>query len=328
MPSRSAARHSSGTSPTGSAAAASSSRRDCRGKGCHLAQEALLEAVHQRRGTGGAGGCRTPARPPTALAAARGGRAGCRGSRPGCGPGPGGRGYRAPPSPGALAASRLLSPRTTSSGSPVRPGLLVGLADGEDHGHGLGRAAGGRRTPASAPTPGPATGRRPRRRSAAAPRRPRLSRVSTARPTRKRSGCAARPQPEGRAEGVALRARAASSSRSRYGTAQLVQAGEGELHLRLDAGRPADPASRRAVEEELEQRGLADPGLAAQHQDLAAARLHGGDEAGQRLALASSSQHHRPGSGSGHAPTAPPGLARQSCTGQSARQRGAARLSL
>ena len=84
------------------------------------------------------------------------------------------------------------------------------------------------------------------------------------------------------------------SSRSRYGPAELVQAGVGELHLGLDAGSAGDPAAGRAVEKEIEQRRLADPGLAAQHQDPATARLHGGDEAGQRLAFASSSQQTRP----------------------------------
>ena len=107
-------------------------------------------------------------------------------------------------------------------------------------------------------------------------------------------GRAARPQPEGRRRARRAAGSGSRSSRSRYGPAELVQAGVGELHLRLDAGGPADPAARRVVEEELEQRRLADPGLAAQHQDLAPARLRGGDEAAQRLAFASSSQQTRP----------------------------------
>jgi hypothetical protein len=83
-----------------------------------------------------------------------------------------------------------------------------------------------------------------------------------------------------------------------------VQAGVRELHLRLDTGGTGDPAAGGAVDKELEQRGLADPGLSAQYEGPATAGLHGRDEAGERLALASSSDQTRPQSKVGVTTTA------------------------
>ena len=40
---------------------------------------------------------------------------------------------------------------------------------------------------------------------------------------------------------------------SHVGTAQLMQPGEGELHLRFHAGRPRHPASHCAFQEDAEQ---------------------------------------------------------------------------
>ena len=189
-------------------------------------------------------------------------------------------------------ASRLLSPCTTKLREPGQDGLLVGLADGEHHGHGFD------------PQPAGDELQRLHRR----PVQP-LGVVHDAeqglflgdlaeqgqdgQPHQEAVGRGAGPQAEGRPEGVALRAREPVQP-LQVRAAELVQAGVRELHLGLDAGRAADPAAGRAVDEELEQRGLADSGLAAQHQDPAAAGLHGGDEAGQRLALASSPQQTRP----------------------------------
>jgi hypothetical protein len=73
-----------------------------------------------------------------------------------------------------------------------------------------------------------------------------------------------------------------------------VQAGERELHLSLDASGTAHPASRCALEHVIEQGALADPGLAAQDQDLTAAGFRSGHEAAQRVAFASSSQQTGP----------------------------------
>ena len=51
---------------------------------------------------------------------------------------------------------------------------------------------------------------------------------------------------------------------------QLVQAGEGQLGLGLDAGPREHAHPVGAGQRPLQQRGLADPGLAAQHQHTAA----------------------------------------------------------
>jgi hypothetical protein len=67
---------------------------------------------------------------------------------------------------------------------------------------------------------------------------------------------------------------------------ELMQAGERELHLGLDAGRRGDPAARRARDEVLEQRRLADPRLAAHDQDATLARPDAVQQPVQRLALA------------------------------------------
>ena len=50
-----------------------------------------------------------------------------------------------------------------------------------------------------------------------------------------------------------------------------MEAGEGQLHLRLDARRVRDPQVRRGLDEVLQQRRLADPGLAPQHERTALA---------------------------------------------------------
>ena len=67
--------------------------------------------------------------------------------------------------------------------------------------------------------------------------------------------------------------------------AQLVQAGEGELHLRLDACRAQDGHRRCGRDQVLQQRGLADSGFTAQHQRPALAALDRGDEAVELHAL-------------------------------------------
>ena len=67
---------------------------------------------------------------------------------------------------------------------------------------------------------------------------------------------------------------------------QLVQAGEGQLHLRLDAGGAHHPAARRLLDQVLQQRRLAHARLAPQHQRPALARADRFDEAVEHVALA------------------------------------------
>ena len=105
---------------------------------------------------------------------------------------------------------------------------------------------------------------------------------------RRRSGA----QAERRAQRVALRARQMLET-AEHGRAQRMQAGERELHLGLDARRPGDPASLRGCRQVPQQRGLADPRLAAQDQHAALARAHSRDESFQHVALADTVEQAR-----------------------------------
>jgi hypothetical protein len=73
----------------------------------------------------------------------------------------------------------------------------------------------------------------------------------------------------------------------------VVQSGEREFHLRLDASRTRHPTSFGARHEVVEKNSLADPGLAAEYEYLAAARLGRSDNAAQRLAFAVPSNQTR-----------------------------------
>ena len=119
------------------------------------------------------------------------------------------------------------------------------------------------------------------------------SRLSTASPTRKRSGGLARTQAERRGQRIALRTGQAIEP-VQHRRAQLVQPGEGELHLRLGAARPDDTTSRRASLQVVQQRRLADPRLAAQDQNLALTRPGIGQQTIQQIALAAATVQPRP----------------------------------
>src|SRR4051794_459816 len=66
---------------------------------------------------------------------------------------------------------------------------------------------------------------------------------------------------------------------------QRVQAGERKLHLRLDTGRPRDPASVARFRQVLQQRRLADSGLAAEDQNATLTGAHSRDEPTEHFAL-------------------------------------------
>jgi hypothetical protein len=76
--------------------------------------------------------------------------------------------------------------------------------------------------------------------------------------------------------------------------AQLLQPRVRELHLRLDAGRPRDRAARRVLRQVLQQRALADAGLAAQHERPARACAHARHELIQRRALVAPAEQPPP----------------------------------
>jgi hypothetical protein len=68
--------------------------------------------------------------------------------------------------------------------------------------------------------------------------------------------------------------------------AELVQTGEGELHLRLYAGGSRQPEARRRPHRVVEKRGLADPRRATHEQSAALPRAGGSEQLVDRLALA------------------------------------------
>ena len=68
--------------------------------------------------------------------------------------------------------------------------------------------------------------------------------------------------------------------------AQLVQPGEGELHLRLDAGHAGHPETGRLGDQMSQQFRLADPRLSPHDQDGALTASHVRDEPSQDLQLA------------------------------------------
>ena len=121
------------------------------------------------------------------------------------------------------------------------------------------------------------------------------SRLRTARATRKRSGGGAVLQPERDPQRVSLRAGQCLEP-VEHRRAQLMQAGEGELHLGLDARDPGDAALRGLLGDVLQQRRLADPGLAAQDQHRALPRADALQQAVQHLALVAAALQHGAGS--------------------------------
>jgi hypothetical protein len=100
-------------------------------------------------------------------------------------------------------------------------------------------------------------------------------------------------QPEGDAQRILLRA-GQPPEPVEHRRAQLVQSGERELHLRLDARRPRDAAPRGAPGGVLQQRRLADPRLAAQDQHPALTGPDALHQTVQRLALAPPAEQSAP----------------------------------
>ena len=96
-------------------------------------------------------------------------------------------------------------------------------------------------------------------------------------------------QAERNAKRIALRAgQAVQAVQERR--AQLLQSGVRQFDLGLDAGRPGNAAPGRVPHQILQQRGLADPGLAAQHQRPALTGAHAHHQLIQRGALAAAAK--------------------------------------
>ena len=166
-----------------------------------------------------------------------------RASRPRSGRGPARRAEAGRPSSSSARASPSRSPRPRAPAA--RRSSVARLACGEHQRRPTPRAAAARRTRAPAPRRwsshcASSTTHSSGRSSATSD-----SRLSTASPTRKRSGGGPAAQPERDRQRVALRRREPLQP-VEHRRAQLVQRGERQLHLGLDARRPHDPAARGA----------------------------------------------------------------------------------
>ena len=82
--------------------------------------------------------------------------------------------------------------------------------------------------------------------------------------------------------------------------AQLMQPGEGELHLRLDAGQPLDTASGRVLDQIVQQHALTDPRLTAHDQRVPLSRPGSGDAAVQCVTFAPAAAQRCGATLSGH----------------------------
>jgi hypothetical protein len=91
-------------------------------------------------------------------------------------------------------------------------------------------------------------------------------------------------QPEHDLHGVPLRRRQRVKPVKKR-PAQLMETGEGQLHVRLHAHRPHDGEVGCRRNQILQQRGLSDPSLALQHQRPALAPANRRDQVVQQRAL-------------------------------------------
>ena len=90
---------------------------------------------------------------------------------------------------------------------------------------------------------------------------------------------------EGRAQRIALRSRKTLEP-VEHRSQELMQPGEGELHLRLDAGGTHDQAVRCLLDQVIQQRGLAHARFATDDQRPALTCANGFDEPAEHVALA------------------------------------------
>jgi 8-hydroxy-5-deazaflavin:NADPH oxidoreductase len=125
-------------------------------------------------------------------------------------------------------------------------------------------------------------------------------------PDEERIGRPSRAQPERDLEGVALRiGQALHQVETRR--AQLLERGERELYLPLDADRARDPEVRSRPDRIVEQRGLADARLAVHRQHAALPVARRLEHAVEHVALALPSEQLHRGCPGDHAESMPPG---------------------
>ena len=182
-------------------------------------------------------------------------------------------------------ASPSSSPPTTSSVQPVEAPLAGAARARRGPARPTRPAGGAPRTRAPAPTPRRATARRPRRRPAAAPR-PRRT-AGSGPPGRRGTG----PGRRRRAGRTPCRARRAAGRGGARGDPRTARTADATRRTRAPSPTRRPPRARRAQpgrarHQVLQQRALADAGLAAQHQRPARARAHARHQLIQRRALA------------------------------------------
>ena len=102
-------------------------------------------------------------------------------------------------------------------------------------------------------------------------------------------GCRAGTDAERRPQGITLRNWQLIDV-IQHRRAHLLQSGERQLHLRLDTCRAGHPAARRRVGDVVQQRRLAHPRLAAQHQRPALTDADSADQVIEHPALAASAR--------------------------------------
>ena len=88
---------------------------------------------------------------------------------------------------------------------------------------------------------------------------------------------------------------------NQHRSAELMHRRERQVHLGLDAGDPRRPERRRLARAVIQERGLADPRLAADHQDRALAAADVVQHPIEHLALGGTAQQYRRTAG-GHGP--------------------------
>ena len=151
--------------------------------------------------------------------------------------------------------------------------------------------AGAPRTPAPAPRPGPATARHQSRIPAGGRPATSDSRLSAARPTRKRSGAG----PACRPNAICSASRCGPGSRpSRcsIGPHSWCSAANASSISDSTPDRPRHPQIARRLRQVIQQRGLPDPRLAPHHQGRAAPATHLFEQPAQHLTLAAPSEQH------------------------------------
>ena len=268
----------------------------------------------RRGGAGSSPRCCPPAgprraartRPPAPRAsgpgAAPAGPAGCPGSRRRSGRGPARQSGRAAPRPAAARASASASP---ADGQLRQPGQVAARVPGGEHqADRLGAEAAGHEREDLAEAWSshcPSSTGHTSGCSAATCGQQAQHGQADQEPVRRRP----RAHAEHGAQGIALRGRQRLQA-VQHRRAQLMQSGERELHLRLDAGGPRHPAARRLPGQVVQQRRLADARLAVHHQRPALARAKRPDQPVQHAALGAAACQPDGAAASLRAPAQPP----------------------